>query len=148
MVEGEELGEDLLLIGQNGGGPAVGGTHGLVQQRVQVVERFDLGAGDGLAALFVEHGRTKRRTAMGAVVDEAVVEVGEGALGEHFFVALVYDACAGWGGIEPCFAPCVELLRGRGNGLHEWATRWFLPRRPRKGESLKGTSWGITGTVF
>ena len=80
-----------------GGGPAVGVEDRVIQRRMDVVQFLDLLAGDGAAGYFVElrlHEVIARLPGGGLdrlpVVDEAVVQVSQGALLQHFFVGVAH----------------------------------------------------------
>jgi hypothetical protein len=51
-----------LFVGE-GGGPTVGVEDGRIQPRVNIIQLFDFGAGDGVAGFFVEGGAVERLAA-------------------------------------------------------------------------------------
>ena len=85
-VEGQQVFQDLL-VGE-AVGPAVGIQNGRIQRSMNVVEVLDFGAADGFAGHFGELVGVEQLAAFDRfpVVDEAVVEVGQGALFDHFVV--------------------------------------------------------------
>ena len=73
-VEGEEAAEDFVLIGEDFGRPAIGGTDGVIEGGVELMKAGGEGGGFGLKADGFE-----------AAMDiEGVIEVGEGAMAAVF----------------------------------------------------------------